>query len=272
MAIEIFEAPDSPEITLTSIKRKYLVRGTESEYEAHAALVAYTNHTEVANGVTLYRNGCSLALIEKANDLWTGSADWGVETSDSSDPQYRVAAVQFDTSGATTRITQSIRTRATYKADDVEEAPNFHGGIGYNGESFDGCEITVPQFAWTETHEFGIEQITWAYVAALTNATGKVTSGSFRGFAAGEVLFLGASGGNPKNEKKADVQFRFAAAPNVRDMTVAGVSGVAKQGWDYVWVYFEEAEDTKTHRRYKKPVAVYVEQVYESAAFSALGI
>jgi hypothetical protein len=45
-----------------------------------------------------------------------------------------------------------------------------------------------------------------------------------------------------------------------------------KAGWDYMWVRFEESEDGDAFAIVKRPVAVYIERVYERCDFAAIGV
>ena len=50
------------------------------------------------------------------------------------------------------------------------------------------------------------------------------------------------------------------------------ISGISKKGWEYLWVRYGDAEDTAAKAIVKKPMAAYVEKVYEDGDFSSLGI
>jgi hypothetical protein len=177
----------------------------------------------------------------------------------------------FETGGATAHITQSLQTIARHAAAG-ETAPNFQGAIGVNGDSIDGTDITVPVYNFTETRKVESSAVTGAYKLALFNCTGKTNNASFKGFATGEVLFLGASGSKTGREHW-EIAFKFAASPNVTSLAVGGSITVAsKKGWEYLWVRFRDAEDGAANALVKTPVAAYVERVYESADFSTLGI
>jgi hypothetical protein len=88
------------------------------------------------------------------------------------------------------------------------------------------------------------------------------------------VLFLGASGnrsGNHSDDAWA-LTFRFAASPNRQDLTVGAITGIAKDGWDYLWVQYGNAVDADAQALIRSPVAAYVERVYPRGDFTALGI
>ena len=173
-------------------------------------------------------------------------------------------------SGGTQHITQSLQTVGSY-APPGKQAPDFKGAIGVTHDSVEGVDITIPVYNFSETHYIATAAVTGAYKAALFNLTGKVNDGAFRGFAIGEVLFLGASG-SKRGEDDWEITFRFAASPNVTGLTIGDITGIDKKGWEYMWVRYADAEDAAAKAIVKKPVAVYVEKVYETGDFAGLGI
>jgi hypothetical protein len=137
--------------------------------------------------------------------------------------------------------------------------------------SVEGVDITVPVYHFSETHYLDDAVVTEPYKGTLFSLTGKVNSGAFRGFAAGECLFLGAAG-TKRGQGDWEITFRFAASPNVTGLTIGDITGIAKKGWEYLWVRYADAEDAAAKALVKKPVAVYIEKVYEEGDFSLLGI
>jgi len=169
----------------------------------------------------------------------------------------------FDTTGATFRRTHSIATVGSYPVD----APDFKNGINVTSQGIEGVDITVPQFVFRETHYF--ENFTAADRQVVFDLTGKVNDDEFRGFAAGEVLFLGASGAR-NSEGIWEITYNFSVSPNATNLTVAGIPGIDKEGWHLLWTYDEQVEDA--NRLITRTAAVKVEQVYEYGSFDALGI
>lgn len=113
--------------------------------------------------------------------------------------------------------------------------------------------------------------ISRANKAALFYLTGTVNNSPFRGFEPGEVLFLGASG-SKRGQDDWEIAYKFAASPNVLGLSVGDIAGIAKRGWDYLWIRYADIEDTAAKMLVKRPLAVYVEQVYPYRDFSGLGI
>lgn len=177
------------------------------------------------------------------------------------------SSFSFDTGGGTQHITQSLETVGSHV--DSGTAPDFKGAIGVTADSVEGADITVPVYNFTETHYIDDALVTGAYKAALFSLTGRVNDGGFKGFAEGEVLFLGASG-SKRGSDDWEISFRFAASPNVTGLSIGDITGIDKKGWEYLWVRYADVEDE--HVLVKQPLAVYVERVYESGDFSALGI
>jgi len=98
-----------------------------------------------------------------------------------------------------------------------------------------------------------------------------VNGAAWRDFAQGEVLFMGA-GGSRRGGGDWEINFKFAANPNQTGLVVGDITGIAKKGWEYLWVRYVDAVDNAAKALTKRPAAVYVEQVYEYGNFAALGI
>jgi hypothetical protein len=177
----------------------------------------------------------------------------------------------FDTSGGTQHVTQSYQTLGSYAAQGYS-APNHNGAIGVQNGDVTGCDIIAPQlnFSMSKTNK-GVIDMT--FIKLLANMTGKINSVSFLSFAAGEILFEGASGSQdsiePENETFS-VSYKFKASPNATNLTVGNIQVDFKRGWDYFWVQYIEKEDTNSKTTRKLPFAAYVEAVYQETDLNAL--
>jgi hypothetical protein len=252
----------------------YTITGTADEAEALAALKSVaptTLHGMKRQPVTVEPVHVDTTNPDKC--IWTGTVNYAPfdppevpvppETGDST--------FSFETSGGTQHITQSLQTVGSYPPGT---APNFRGAIGVTHDNVEGVDITVPVYNFSETHYLSAATVTTAYKGTLFQLTGKVNSGAFRGMEAGECLFLGASGSRRGTGPDEDweITFRFAGSPNRTGITVGPISGIAKKGWEYLWVRYADAEDAGSNTLVKQPVAAYVEKVYEDGNFAALGI
>jgi hypothetical protein len=53
-------------------------------------------------------------------------------------------------------------------------------------------------------------------------------------------------------------------------LSIGPINGINKKGWEYLWVRHSDQEDTAAKALVKRPIAAYVERVYESGSFAAL--
>lgn len=274
--IEKFESgaatvgPESPSVDL-----HFAVLGTESDLEVRATVESTI--PALWRGMVFQ----SYRIDHQGGGVWNVSARYGQPDTSSepalpdgggdqpTDPESPLGpSYTFETSGGTQHITQSLETVARY-GKPGKQAPNFQGAIGFNGESVEGTDITVPVFRFSETYRFPIASVTHAYKLALFTLTGRVNRSSFKGFEMGEVLFLGASGSR-RGQELWEITFSFAASKNAENLRVGNIIGISKRGWEYLWVRYADVEDEKV--LIKQPESVHVERVYSWGDFSQLKI
>lgn len=179
----------------------------------------------------------------------------------------------FDTTGGTIKLMTSKLTNAYAPAGRT--APNFSGAIGVKNTGKDaepeGVDIVLPGLKLTATYKWPKDTVDLAYVKLLSGMTGRTNNAAVSVFATGELLFLGATGeivpGVPN-----ELRYDFLASENASGLTIGAISGIAKKGHEYLWVAFEADSDASAKKLIQKPVAVYVERVYDPGDFSTLGI
>ncbi len=274
MPVSLTEKNDSRKVTTApngdaqSAEFVYTLTGVADE---NSARILATNSTASTYG-DLIRKSISLepVHVDTANldaCIWEVTVQYGEKDEpESGDP----SVFSFDTGGGTQHITQSLSTIGKYAASGT--APDFKGAVGVTHDNVEGVDITVPVYSFSETHYLTAAQVTAAYKGTLFNLTGKVNNAGFRGLAAGECLFLGASGSQRGPGEDWEITFKFAGSPNRTGITVGPITGIAKKGWEYLWVRYADTEDTASNTLVKQPVAAYVEKVYEDGSFSSLGI
>jgi hypothetical protein len=254
------ETGQNPSVTLL-----FLLEGTSDDLSAKT--LAWNSTPTMYDGLVRQSLGIEPEWVDTnaLDGRWLVTVRYGSSTED---PPTGDSTFSFDTGGGTQHITQSLQTIAKYPAGS---APDFKGAIGVTHDNVEGVDITVPVYQFSETHYLADAVVTPAYRGTLFQITGKVNSGSFRGLAPGECLFLGASG-SKRGQGDWEITFRFAGSPNVTGLTVGPIGGINKKGWEYMWVRYADSEDDDAKVLVKKPVAVYIEKVYESASFAGLGI
>ena len=242
-----------------TIELRFWISGTSDDLTARACLAA------VAPAIYLGLVRKEYTVDPISSDLWDGTVSYGRRKK----PETGESSYQFDTGGGSQKITQSLGTTRYAKAG--ETAPDFKGAIGVTKDNVEGVDIQVPEFHFGETHYLPVAAVDAAYKLLLYTITGCTNNAPWRGYAAGEVLFLGASG-SQRSEDDWEISYKFAASPNITGLTIGEITDIAKGGWQYLWTRYEDAEDTAAKCLVKKPKAVYVETVYRSADFSLLGI
>ena len=216
-----------------------------------------------------------LEVTERVNkDTWKVKAIYKDEDSDDPDEpdeDEETTSFAFDTGGGTMHRNQSLKTVSKVPND----APDFNGAIEVDNEgNVNGVDVTMPVLNFTETHTMNGSRVTTSYKKSVAALTGTVNRSGFRGFSAGEVLFLGASGTKRSKKPNApwEITFRFAVSPNQSSLQVGKLKVPNKKGWDYLWVRYADKVAENRKNVIKEPVAAYVEQVYPTGDFGNLGL
>ena len=268
MAIEVKEKFGSGSLvdnfSAPSAEYSYIITGTTDESAALAALEAFAP-TVTPGG--LQRMNVTIEPME-GDGFWHGQCSYGRH-------EY---SFQFDTSGGTKHV---IASKSTVHAYGTGAATADNGNLigvtgAATGQTVEGCDITVPVFAFSETHFMAQADVTQAYTLILHGLTGKTNTATFRGFAPGEVLFMGASGSRRSNDDW-EITFHFQASKNCtvaggNALTIGGIANIEKKGWEYLWVRYKETPVGGLKVMGQKPVAVYIEKVYDEGDFSQLNI
>ena len=267
MAIEVAELVESRERTggdNPTVTRVYGITGTPDDTAAKTAMMAFAPATH--DGLIKVDGDVDPVFVDTVNGIgrWEGRVPY--KTPENIRPAVGDSSYTFETSGGTQHITQSRSTVASYG-----NAPDFKGAIGVTRDGVEGVDIATPQYKWSERHILPAATVDAAYKAALFWLTGKVSDGPFKGFAPGEVLFLGSSG-SKRGDDDWEVSFSFVASPNMTGIIVGDIVDIAKDGWHYMWVLYEDTEDDAAKALVKTPLAVYIEEVYEEGDLTALGI
>jgi hypothetical protein len=170
----------------------------------------------------------------------------------------------LDTSGGNAHITQSLGTSGRYGT-----APDLNGAIGFDGERVEGTDVNMRKFAWNEQYRLEKVRFTQSYKLVLFNLTYTVNSSTFRGFAAGQVMFNGATA-SQQGSHDVEITYYFEASPNLGSHMVGAIAVASKLGWEYEWVRYQKSE--ADNRLATAPDGVYVERVYAYGNLALLGI
>lgn len=199
--------------------------------------------------------------------MWNVDVNYGPLEPPTSVGEY---SYQFDTTGNVAKRTNFLGTPTSY-AREGETAPDHKGAINVSDNGVEGVDVVVPGFKWTETHTFHATVANWSYSQILKALTGRVNAATFRGFAAKQVLFHGATGGASNREPgQVVLTYSFEQQDDVKDLDVGDVKGVNKTGFQYAWTEYQREDDATASKTVHRPLAVHVGDVYYTADFDLL--
>jgi hypothetical protein len=257
----------------SSYAKSYKIFGTADDTVLHSAINAeisangrYWQYPGVP-GVQLMAESYSVSYL--GDEAWQLTINYEKTGADDDATAPLKRARSFDTTGGTQH-----KTQAEAESRFGSNAPDQQKAIGVDSNGVNGVDIVVPQLSWQESYDVPNSYVTSAWIRGVAGVTGTTNNAAFRGFEAGEVLFLGCSGSQEWDDQKGSgpwsLSFRFAASKNVTGETIGDITGIAKKGHEYLWVRYEDAVSSGS--LLKKPKAVYVNKVYKDSNFSALGI
>jgi len=166
-------------------------------------------------------NHCTIDryLSDSAGGYFVGTAYY----SSSSEPEQETGDVvySFEVGGGSYHITQSRFTVQKY-ARKNETATDHHGAINVQNKIPAGVDIPQLGNAFRSRHTYypANADVTGTYKGKLFAAALTVNNASFKGFDAGECIFLGASGGPRGDGSDWEIGLDFAAVPNRSSFSV----------------------------------------------------
>lgn len=210
------------------------------------------------------------------SDLYKWKVNYGAQANNLTE---ETPVLEFNVGGGTIHITNSIsNTRYADTAIIPAGATDYKGAIGveYDGDGkarrVRGCEVYASAMDYSMGKIFDAADVTDAYIAGIYNLSQTpVNNATFFGRPAGSVLFRGARG-TWKGSDKWDIKFDFSFSPNVTGLTIGGITGISKTGWQYIDTIYKSAGRTTDGLDIMRPAQVTVHTVYNSGSFSVLGI
>jgi hypothetical protein len=263
MAITVDEMPDSRATSHNppSHERKYRVSGTLDESLAISYAVSASPAVYYGYAGALYRQ--DVKVDPDGWNRWIATVPYGPLTQ-----EYGSFHFGFDTTGGTARLKASKAHYGTYFADASTSATSpYKGSIGVTptGE-VEGVDIVIPALRLSYTIKQPLGLVTESYAKRLAKITGYINAFTFRGFAPGELLFMGARGEDGSNTE-ASVSYDFLASADAV-LTIGGINNIVKYGHAYLWVAFKPSVESNQH--VQVPRSVHVERVYDVVDFAAM--
>ncbi|MBQ9368765.1 MAG: hypothetical protein IJT83_13375 [Victivallales bacterium] len=253
-----------------SATRHFSVKGADLEEDALVALHDYLKKEKLDSYLKM---GLSTLQVQErlAPDLWRIDAIYkgaSIDSSGSDDEPKETTSYAMSTT--TMHITHSRKTVRSYAVDG--KAPDYKGAMCVRNGEAQGTDINFSTVNFTITHYFKKTNWSTALRNKILNNGNKMNKEPFRGFDAGEVLYLTATI-EPVTEGGTDylkVDYQFAYSPNDDDVELSGWQGknIKKEGWNFMWVQ----DKTDPDDGIPVPESVHIEQVYKTLDFTSLGL
>ena len=278
------ETGDNPRVTW-----RFTIRGATDASDAYDALYSYlqTNFSDGSGGIASYDMPLDTIRVNTtdSNYFYEGEVSFAYPPPDEdqdddindvgyTQPNIDELDYSYNTTGGVSHLSYSLATLGRAGAS----LRDFGGGIGWNGNGFDGVDVITPHTEFSISVNWPAAFFTQAYRLALANATGCVNSATWHGFDAGCVLFKGvqaspksfqvtlADGSTVKSYYWRAV-YTFEANPATT--VVFNGTTLVKRGFDYLWKLSEKTESANGDLQ-SQVVQVNVEQVYPEFDFANL--
>jgi hypothetical protein len=277
MPIAVVEKTESRERSREQETRKYVVRGTADAAEAQAEVLAVA-----PAAVDGWARQVPTVRPVMADPLLADESVWEAEVVYRAAPGPKAlktgekhGQLQIGSSGSLHITSVPAEDHIADHALPGKDILDSKGLLGWDGEKLEGADIDEPQVTWSETHVFANEDVTDAYIATLIAVKFKpINDTAFRGFNAGEVKFLGVSGGS-RDGQDVELTFEFAARPNRTGVQFGGVGvngDINVGGWEHVSIDYTLVKDATAKRLVPRATNVHIDRLYQTSDFSTLGI
>lgn len=181
----------------------------------------------------------------------------------------------FSAAGKTQNVKIALSQREVVGDEQLVE--NVANMVGWNGKfgaasECSGVNVFFPGMSEQCRKTMLSASDTPALRATIESVYGKVNNATFHGWDAGEVLFMGASIGEPyfndSGDELVDVTYQFQIQRNEASRLIGDIELSAVEGWDYKWGIYglDPASGTQGVR------LAASSRVYERADFSVLNL
>lgn len=260
----------------------FLLTGQASSAAARTTLIA--NAPSSFMGLPLRSNSSGVQEQDETGS-YLGTAVYGTSGGGQSGLQVGDTRILMNSVGGSVHITQSLSTPHSHGIGGGVNIPDFKGAIGVQmpDHSVAGTDILAGAFDFTIVKIVDASTLTTSYIADIlalntpnphTNQamfTHTDSDGRTVTLAIGEGLFVGFSN-SPRDNGEDELRFEFKGSANLTGITIGDMTGIAKDGWEHLWVHYLADEDASAHKLLQRPFYAYVEQVYEAGDWSDLGL
>ena len=244
----------------SSIDFLLTVRGSMDQVAVKNAATAFVPDVWGTGSPQFYKQTVNVECV--GEDVWKAFVHFDTTAPE---PFSANNSFEFDIGGGTQHITQALATTAY-----PSTLPDHEGAIGVTSDGeVTGADIYTPEMSFVETYYF--QELSNAQKRAMVLLKSHVNNAPFKGWEAGEVLFVGATARRQDNRFSTpwSVTYRFAVQHNAI-VDVGAVEGIPKLGWQLLDIRHRQVAGSTSMLRVAE--GAYVHTVYAFGDFSLLGI
>lgn len=237
----------------------YSTNDATDEDDAIATTLTGTSAYRSFAGITLVRDSVTLGeVIDVDRGIWLVTVSWIKPNVDpTAPPEYSITTI-----GGTELITQSLST----VSKGGPKVADFKQAIGFDGQRVNGVDVPVKVVnfeitVYKEDGDFQASQMRTIYEASTCVNSEAVTAGLMGNFDPGELLFHGANITH-RIDDIWEIVYQFSATPNRTNLEVGDMEIPEKQGWDYLWMTYEEQVDAAGGEAGDKSIPIRVANAY----------
>jgi hypothetical protein len=203
---------------------------------------------------------------------YQGIVTWTATDEQPEPPEDGDESFSFEAAPGTRMVYHSRQTVGVYPNNAAtpryKQAVNVDQDGNVNGVQWP----PTPTQIFSKTATIAAASITQSYYRTLCALAGKINDGTFLGFQAHELLFIGASGSR-RGEEPWNITYRFGFSENEDNLSIGDITGIDKDGWDYLWGKYktvEHSDGSNAVALVQVPEAFYVERIAAEADFGDL--
>lgn len=144
-------------------------------------------------------------------------------------------------------------------------APNYRQAIGVTRDRVEGTDKFVPKFEFSITVK--TYPVTLSFLRTVRSCVAKTNQAEWKGFAAGEVLYMGMTGQCEPNNYWS-LTHKFAAGENLTNVQITPDLTMNKGAFHYLWCTYQQ--QVVNGIALQVPRAAYVEQIYDETDLNQL--
>lgn len=223
-------------------------------------------------------------ILERCNETtWKVRVEYGyvtgssnsIDEDDRDDPD--VPEVCFQCTTSMERVIKPLSQTCVYARSGFSVPNPMEVPIGWNGKfngesQAEGVSVPVP-----EVQEQYVRILKYSTVRSsawrrrIAKCVGRVNKGKFKGWNAGEALFMGASYNTPqRGVEKVKVTFHFTIRINESSVSVSGHPIGDVKGHEYVWAVMDDSVSSGALA--KNIRFIFKSQLFKAADFGELGL